>query len=292
MKHPTFGKITYIIIILTLLCAALVLGSCSPDEQNASGKNVPVLMYHHVSAEGNGGTIISTEGFERQIRALSEAGYTPVSVQEMIDFVHRGGELPEKPVCISFDDGYESNFSLAGPILEKYGMKATVFCIGSSMGKSTYKDSGEPIIPHFSAQEALEMSKKGTFCIQSHTWDMHQSEKFESGAARTCIRPLAGETDNAFAAALKADCEKQRQYFTGNGLPVPEALAYPGGVYSELSEEVLHKDCGILATFTVDSNGTNTLEPGKPESLYLLHRLDMTDSVSADDLLDYLKIHA
>lgn len=296
MKLQFSRKVTdiyiYIYYILILLCAALTLGACGIAEQSKSVRSVPVLMYHHLDAEGNGGTVISVENFESQIRVLAQAGYTPVSVREMIDFVHSGGELPKKPVCISFDDGYESNFTLAGPILEKYGMKATVFCIGSSIGKSTYKDSGEPITPHFSMQEALEMSERGTFSLESHSWDMHQSEKLESGTARTCIQPLDGETDEAFAAAVKADCEKQRRYFTENGFPAPEALAYPLGAYSELSEKVLHSDCGILATFTTDPDGTNTLERGRPESLYLLHRLNMTDGVSADALLDYLKTYS
>ncbi len=135
------------------------------------------------------------------------------------------------------------------------------------------------------------MSRRGTFSLESHSWDMHQSERLESGTARSCIRPLDGETDEAFTAALKADCEQQRRYFTENGFPAPEALAYPLGVYSELSEEVLHTECGILATFTTDPDGTNALERGRPDSLYLLHRLNMTDGVTAAALLEHLKAH-
>lgn len=286
--------------VTALLCAVLLLCSCEAESNPTPSTevtvtpvqsvNVPVLMYHHLDDKGNGGTVISVENFELQIRAMAEAGYTAVTVQEMIDFVHRDGELPEKPMCITFDDGYESNFALAAPILEKYGMKATVFCIGSSFGRDTYKDSGKPIIPHFSAQEAADMQSRGIFSIQSHSWDMHQSEKYESGTARSCIRPLNGETDEEFATALKSDCEKQRRYFEENGLTAPEALAYPLGVHSELSETVLH-DCGILATFTIDPDGANTLERSRSESLFLLHRLNMTDGVSEDELLEYLNTY-
>ena len=276
-------------LALVLLCALLMLGGCSQTEKDPNVCSVPILMYHHLDSEGNGDTIISVENFERQIRAIAEAGYTAVSVQELIDFVHRGGELPDKPVCITFDDGYESNFSLAAPILEKYGMKATVFCIGWSFGKDTYKDTGCPIFPHFTIQQAREMCDKGLFTIQSHSWDMHQSEKYETGAARSCISPLEGESDEAFAEALRADCEKQKEYFIENGFSAPEALAYPRGTYSELSETVLHEQCGILATFTIEPGGKNVLERGKPESLYLLYRYNITDDISNKALLGYLK---
>lgn len=279
----------YCCLALLLLCALLMLGGCSREEKDPNVRSVPVIMYHHLDSAGNGGTIISAANFERQIRAIAEAGYTAVSVQEMIDFVHRGGELPDKPVCITFDDGYESNFTLAAPILEKYGMKATVFCIGSSCGKDTYKDTENPIIPHFSMQQAHEMLDKGLFTLQSHTWDMHQSAQYETGAARSCICPLDGESDGDFAEALRADCEKQKEYFVSNGFPAPEALAYPGGIYSELAESILHGQCGILATFTTEEGGANILERGKPESLYLLYRYNLMDSISNESILEYLK---
>ena len=91
------------------------------------------------------------------------------------------------------------------------------------------------------------------------------------------------------AEAFRADCEKQKEYFVSNGFPAPEALAYPGGIYSELAESILHGQCGILATFTTEEGGTNILERGKPESLYLLYRYNLMDSISNESILEYLK---
>lgn len=85
----------------------------------------------------------------RRSRALSEAGYTGVSFDELQAYVLRGAPLPEKPVVITFDDGYESNYTLAYPILQKYGMKATIFAIGVSFGTDHYKDTDYAITPHF-----------------------------------------------------------------------------------------------------------------------------------------------
>ena len=135
---------------------------------------VPILMYHHLSEDVTNSEMVSPEQFEAQIQALSEAGYTGVSFDELQAYVLRGEPLPEKPVVITFDDGYRSNYTLAYPILQKYGMKATIFAIGVSFGTDHYKDTDYAITPHFGAAEAAEMTASGLISIQSHTYDMHQ----------------------------------------------------------------------------------------------------------------------
>ncbi len=274
-------------LLVAVLSAALILSACGRNEPAAESRSVPVLMYHHFADTGSGAETISASVFEEHMRAISEAGYTAVTVREMIDYVMNGGALPDKCVCITFDDGYESNITVAAPILEKYGMKATVFCIGVSAGKDTYKDTGTPIFPHFSVQQALEWESRGVLCIQSHTWDMHQSEQLDSAPVRYAVVPLDGESDEQYTAAIRSDCAKQRELFTKNGLDAPIALAYPHGEWTELSEKILHEE-GILATFTTDPDGVNTLIPGKAESLYLLHRINVSDDMTCDAVLGYL----
>lgn len=132
--------------------------------------NVPVLMYHHLDQTGNDSTIITPELFEAQIAALSEAGYTAVFPDDLEAYVRRGTALPKKPILITFDDGYLSNYTFAFPILQKYNMKATIFAIGATMGNTEhYKDTNYPIIPHFSARQAREMADSDLISIQSHT---------------------------------------------------------------------------------------------------------------------------
>ena len=126
---------------------------------------VPILMYHHLSEDVTNSEMVSPEQFEVQIRALSEAGYTGVSFDELQAYVLRGEPLPEKPVVITFDDGYRSNYTLAYPILQKYGMKATIFAIGVSFGTDHYKDTDYAITPHFGAAEAAEMTASGLISI-------------------------------------------------------------------------------------------------------------------------------
>ena len=62
------------------------------------GVQVPILLYHHFSEQGSG---VTPETFELHMRTLAEAGYTAVTFDQLVNYVRRRGELPERPVCIT-----------------------------------------------------------------------------------------------------------------------------------------------------------------------------------------------
>ena len=246
---------------------------------------VPIFMYHHLSEDVTNSEMVSPEQFEAQIRALSEAGYTGVSFDELQGYVLRGEPLPEKPVVITFDDGYLSNYTLAYPILQKYGMKATIFAIGVSFGKDHYKDTDYAMTPHFGAAEAQEMTDSGLISIQSHTYDMHQWPPYEDGSAavRENILPLAGESEEAYVQALTEDFTKSRaQLEDATGQPV-DVLAYPAGQYSTLAQVTL-QELGVHVTLSTNP-GVNTVVKGLPQTLYAMLRFGITDDITPAALL-------
>ena len=71
-------------------------------------KKVPILMYHSVVDVATKDTEISREKFQEQIRILKEEGYKGVSLQELVDYVEKGVELPEKIICITFVSSFFS----------------------------------------------------------------------------------------------------------------------------------------------------------------------------------------
>ncbi len=252
---------------------------------------VPVLLYHEIdpAADGSNGAVVSPETFENHIRALAENGYTAVSPEELTAYVEHGGTLPEKPVLITFDDGYQSNYDYAYPVLKKYGMKATIFVIGSSAGKDEYKDTGQPIIPHFGAEEAREMTDSGLISIQSHTYDLHQAAAYETGTVRENMAPLPGEDEWDYADMLADDTEKERQLILSLTGEEPFALAYPEGRYTELTTSVLVQ-LGVKITFTTQPGG-NTVIRGLPQSLLEMNRYTMYEDTTAEQMLEYLSVN-
>ncbi len=261
------------------------------NAEPSNNVDVPVLMYHHLAERPNESTIVTPETFEHQLQVISDAGYHTVTVQDLIRYVYSGEELPENPVCITFDDGYLSNYEIAYPLLKKHGMKATIFVIGSSVGCSEYKESGRKIKPHFSWAQAAEMMDSGLIDIQSHTWDMHQwceGEGSDTKGIRESALPLKGETESEYISEFSADIrEFQRVYAEKTGRRC-NVISYPQGQYSVLSE-VTAAECGIQATLVTETGRKNTLIKGLPQSLRVLSRSNVTESTTDEELLGKLK---
>lgn len=258
-----------------------------PDE--TVSRDVPVLMWHNLAEESSGDMTISVDTFRAQIEALHEAGFKTVSLQQLYDYVHFGTELPEKPIVLTFDDGYFSNYEYAFPILQEYDMQATIFAIGVSVGKDTYKDTDHAMTPHFGADEAREMVDSGLISVQSHTFDMHQWPPFEDGNAqvRETLLPFDGEADADYEAAVEADFAESRKLLESiTGQPV-NALAFPEGAYVTLTQDVL-RSAGAELTFTT-VRAVNTVVKGLPQSLCAMPRFGMTESTDMTALVAELE---
>ena len=247
-------------------------------------KDLPVLMFHHF---GDGGYSIPIKEFKDKLLMLREEGYETVSLEDIYKYVFKGVDLPEKPVLITFDDGYMSNYSLAFPFLKEEGMKAVIYTIGSSFGKDTYKDTGEPIIPHFGEAEAKEMLASNLIEIQSHSFDMHQSEKLEEKKpARTNVKQFEGEGEEEYIKAFLGDFEEEDRLIrsiTGKGT---HSFSYPTGYYTD-ETEILLWEKGIKSTFTSDP-GVNVLVKGLPQSLYALKRFNVTKGITGEELMEQI----
>jgi peptidoglycan/xylan/chitin deacetylase (PgdA/CDA1 family) len=247
---------------------------------------VPVLMYHHLDKSASNNAIMTPERFEEHMAALKGAGYSAISLKQLTDYVDKGLELPENPVLITFDDGYASNYELAYPILEKYNMKAVINIIGVTVGKDTYKGTGAPIIPHFTYKEAREMAASGIIEIQSHSYDMHNSEGVDDDY-RQGVNKKQGETDEEYIEVFQNDFRRSQKGIIDNIGSQVISYAYPNGFYTTLSEVLLSR-MGVSITMTVDE-GMNTVIKGLPQSLRAMKRYRMHEGISGDKLLKLLQ---
>ncbi len=104
--------------------------------------SVPILLYHRI-AEGKAANRyeVSLEDFRLQMDFLRQNGYETITPLELAKVILKGGELPLKPVIITFDDGYRSVFDLALPVLNQNGFKGVVYVITGYVGAPTYMNS-------------------------------------------------------------------------------------------------------------------------------------------------------
>jgi peptidoglycan/xylan/chitin deacetylase (PgdA/CDA1 family) len=105
-------------------------------------RHVPVLLYHHVCGIKNRMNVTVAD-FEHQMAFLSENGYTSVSVDQIRLALDGKGDLPAKPVAITFDDGWRCEYTHAVPIMAKYGFHATFFIVTNQADGHTFMSWAE-----------------------------------------------------------------------------------------------------------------------------------------------------
>ncbi len=275
-----------LLIVAVLLC--LLPPGCGRREEKEQCCELPVLLYHHFDENVAADTVVSPQRFRQQMTALKEAGYTSVTLSQIMAYVDGGAPLPDKPVLITIDDGYTSNLTLAAPILEELGMCATIFVIGIYEGESISPISGNPMFPsRFSYEEALPWVEKGVLDLQSHTYNLHQLSS-DGFSGRSGILRMGGENFDHYAAALRQDAEDFQKRRDEHGVTTPLlALAYPYGYFMEESGEVL-RGLGFRCTFTVAEH-KNVLCVGNADSLWDLGRYNVTERDSGERLVERLE---
>lgn len=268
-----------ILFPIFVLLISMALSACTAA--NSSSKmEIPVLMYHHISEEPNdwSSATISPDKFKEDMLYLKTLGFQSILPQDLIHFKEHGTPLPENPILITFDDGYKSNYTYAYPILKAYNMKAVINVIVSTVGRDTSLE-GAPITPHFSWEEAKEMMDSGLIEIGHHTYDLHNvgDRSFGKGVGR-----LKNESTEAYLHRLKEDIRLGEKQFEEHLHIKPTLFAYPYGIFTDETEEVL-KELGYDITLTVKDG----LAPIS-DSLFLLNRINMPHDKESPALMKKL----
>jgi len=90
---------------------------------------VPILMYHEIAgpAETTSRLAVAPHALREQLAYLHDEGYTTITAAELSAVLHGRGQLPDRAIALTFDDGYEDFHSRAMPLLQRYGFTATLF---------------------------------------------------------------------------------------------------------------------------------------------------------------------
>jgi len=210
-----------VIVLFCLAAAALYHVATSAPPQT-----VPVLNYHQINDRDNNALTVHTDQFEKQMKYLHDNGYTTITPAEMMDAWQNGTPLPEKPVIITFDDGYIDNYKNAYPVLQKYNLRATIFLISDYLG----------VYPNYLTwSEAADMQESGLIDFESHTLSHMELSEEKAGSKAEIKKQLEDSK-----AAIEWHLKKNINF-----------IAYPCGTYDEEVEQMT-KDAGYRAAFTVN----------------------------------------
>lgn len=113
----------------------------------SAGVSIPILMYHSVSnspAASIRGLSVRPEAFAEQVAYLHQNGFTGLTFGELCQLRRSGQPLPERPVVLTFDDGYADLVEEALPVLTSHGFPATVFVTTGWLDDAGQRAAGTP----------------------------------------------------------------------------------------------------------------------------------------------------
>lgn len=210
---------------------------------------LPVAMYHSVTDVGDspGQYVISPSMLENDLNYLSEHGYTTVTVNDLIAYVMDGASLPEKPVMLTFDDGYYNNYCNAYPLLQKYDMRAVLSPVGTLTEQFSQTDDPEEheAWSYCTRAELKEMADSGVIEMQNHSYNFHTLDQ-----RKGCLRK-SGENTETYRAMFIDDTQQAQDLFTEIGIAKPICYTYPYGALNEETEELIGQ-CGFTASLSCE----------------------------------------
>ena len=134
-----------------------------PDiSQQARLARVPVMMYHDILPQKEVFFDITPQEFEQHLRLLQENGVTPISLDQLVTHLRTGLPLPEKPILLTFDDGYGSHYKYVYPLLKKYGYPGVFSIYTLNIGNNTGRT-------HVTWEQLREMAADPLVTISAHS---------------------------------------------------------------------------------------------------------------------------
>jgi len=223
-----------------------------------SRQQVPVLCYHQIrnwrpsDSKQAKDYIVPEAVFAEQIKMLADSGYHTISADQLFAYLNYGAVLPPRPIMLTFDDTDLPQYTIAKPVMEKYGFKGMFFIMTVSLGRPNY----------MSKEQVKQLSDAGNE-IGSHTWDHKNIKKF---------------TDTDWAIQID---KPTKTLETITGKPV-KYFAYPFGLWNGAAIPQLKKH-GFVAAFQLSAKRDES------DPLYTIRRMIVPGAWTAATLSAWMK---
>jgi biofilm PGA synthesis lipoprotein PgaB len=235
-------------------------------------EELTVLSYHEVADRADALVpeyAVTPTNFVRQMDWLRNRGYRFVSVSDVLASREGRTPLPPKAVLVTFDDGYQSVYAHAWPILKLFRIPAVINVVGGWLEEKGVVNFDGQELPRgvlLSWKQLREMSESGLVEIGSHSFDLHrgilgnpQGNMQPAGATRRYL-PESGryEEEASYRARIQADLERNSSLIRKHTGKSPRVIAWPYGRYNETTRKLAER-LGMAIGLTLD-DGANTRE--------------------------------
>lgn len=236
-----------VLVILLVAVASYPVGKMVRAAAGEEGPTFAIIMYHQIAAGTSslGKFTLQDSQLEADMLYLKEHGYETITMSQLIDYAKGVGGLPEKPVMLTFDDGYESFYGYVYPLLQKYNMKAVLSVVGEFVDRYTKNPDHNLRYSCLDWDEVREMQASGLVEIQNHTYDMHSTGK--TGRQGCAIKK--GESEEDYREAFLADVGGMQEKLQAELGVTANTFTYPFGALCKQSVPLL-KELGFSAALT------------------------------------------
>lgn len=252
-------KVISFLMLMFLLSNQLICAATEQPNQTQSPagqsfahfpeEGIPVLMYHSIGTMYDRSICVSESLFKEQMEWLYKHDYHTVNLDEFYEALSGNAELPDKPVLITFDDGFGDNFKVAWPILEQYGFNATFFIV-----------TGQVNPYNIDWNQLKELISQGN-SIGSHSVNHYDMSSLNSRQQEKELRASKQALEDNLGTSIKAFC-------------------FPYGKYNKTTLALL-PESGYLLSFT-----TNSGKVRFGDNEYLLKRVHIWGGMSSSKFVE------
>ena len=276
-------KLIALIFCVVIVCIVVV-KSCFSSAVRAEIKKinsveVPIIMYHSILKDENmwNDYVLSPVELEKDLVWLRENDYKTVFINDIVEFVNGGNELPKKSVVLTFDDGFYNNYYYVFPLLKKYNAKATISSVGSYSEFACEEANPQPAYSYLDWDNINEMRKSGLVEFANHSYNLHSLDN-----RRGTVKDK-GESYENYRHVLLTDIFKNQHLIEDFCGFTPNIFTYPYGLTCEAGERLI-KNSGFNATLGTEEK-MNYIKKGDNDCLYNMHRFNRPSYISTKDFM-------
>ena len=229
--------------------------------------SIPILNYHSISEGGTARFIKFTlpqETFALHMRLISEQRYTPITIADYARIIRTSAPLPDRPIIITFDDGFADFYSTAFPILQEFRFSASLYVVTRYIGGTSkwLRPEGEHDRMMITWSQLSEIQKAGIECGTHSETHIHLDTANPNDAREEIFR--------------SKDVLEQKL-----GNPV-HSIAYPYGHFTKTVRKYV-----IDAGYAVACAVRNAMSHSH-DDLYGLARITISHDTDTARLMDFL----
>ncbi|MBN1200364.1 MAG: polysaccharide deacetylase family protein [Anaerolineae bacterium] len=213
-----------------LIAWALVAAWDAQADSTRRRIRVPILMYHYISVPPPDADryrldlSVTPEHFAEQLAWLRDHDFTAITLDDLYAALTEGERLPDRPIILTFDDGYADAYEQAFPLLDQYEMVGTFFVVTDWLD--------EERAGYLTWEQAREMAEAG-MSIQDHS-------RTHADLANNCDHDCLVYQILGSAQTIEVEIGQRPRFF-----------CYPSGRYNDMAQDVLAQ-VGMLAAVTTE----------------------------------------